>query len=560
MLSKPANGAVQITPVTDNARNSMLLQSRGAGGGIHIASSSAAVTTLHASRTGQASKFVEGQQASTSGAVAVVADTSRSKTLVTNSSSRSAQVATDDAVATRESRNQSSSSGSRRTIELTTAAAAIPDYSTRNSNRVRAAPLRLASLQSTGSQAKRKKRTEQSTASNAVPAKPTSAKRRAAKRYKASVILDGLDSGTDADSDVSYSDDSDEGDGSMELQEDNAYSSKTSGKRRPATKQSSEEVREKSLPRINDVTVLPKYRLSELERPAHDLFDAEAMKVIASYFKTSTFLAESYLASDFYRHSSSASDWLHQCKYWKLSLNRIISAEHCLYIRDVLTEATTRDTGRVISGNKSADCKLRQSFDMSTNDNKRNKLYWVTRNIVELAIAAGALPDHVHACSGDGTIDSVTILINKPTSKPQRFHYDFKKEHWTCVNDDESNKNNFNLGRGKSLFFNWSCTETQFLDIKVDHDRKTRRQITIEPSTILIIDASLKHAGPANSSATVVKRMFLYCDPCDGFRNTHVFHDLLPNGKQVEVCENGIYFSEHSEEEDYSEDDDEDDE
>ena len=73
------------------------------------------------------------------------------------------------------------------------------------------------------------------------------------------------------------------------------------------------------------------------------------------------------------------------------------------------------------------------------------------------------------------------------------------------------------------------------------------RKLWMRPMSILVINGNLKHAGSANKSGKVIKKFFLYLDPCGKSRRDSVLKAKENFSKKgEETSGNYIFFDQYS--------------
>ena len=269
---------------------------------------------------------------------------------------------------------------------------------------------------------------------------------------------------------------------------------------------------------------------------------------VAKLFKDQMFMKGEYMRNVFPVRTSVGHHLTFQ-KWDNITFERIFRDHHLkdrilLYIKWAASEnADEFDSGEALLNGQSGDL-LRQAV---TVDRTTNKLYWVMRNIINTLIAAGGFPSHVHPCGGTGTLDSVIVLLNLPGCEAQRFHYDYLKDLYCPVDDDPSKINQCMAYHGNSLMFNYT-DNTMKLDIRYSHKTHQRESRDILPMSLFIFTGNFRHAGPANNSNRITRKLFVYGDKCPGCRKTHRYQGLV-NGKVVWISDNAIYDVKGSDEE-----------
>jgi hypothetical protein len=156
------------------------------------------------------------------------------------------------------------------------------------------------------------------------------------------------------------------------------------------------------------------------------------------------------------------------------------------------------------------------------------------------------------ATSGSGEEDSITLLLALVGCSRQEEHtdYDFNlfKAHedylWMTAAQKKKYKDSYLNFNGASMFFNMSWSDDQFLDLDYyEEGTWNHRTLKMIRMSILIISGDLKHAGSSNKSGKVIRKFFLYLDPCRNCRLKHVTNEVeLCNGKATKKKDNYIYF------------------
>jgi hypothetical protein len=152
-------------------------------------------------------------------------------------------------------------------------------------------------------------------------------------------------------------------------------------------------------------------------------------------------------------------------------------------------------------------------------------------------------------CGGSGEEDSITLLFALLGCSRQEDHYDYDfnlfKAHrnydWMTPQDIAIYEDSYKKFNGASMFINMSWTRTQFLDLDNYTTNGEHNKIAMEAMSITIIAGDLKHAGCANGFDSVVRKFFMYLDPCRGCRLEWVSRELVL-GEKVSVADNKIFF------------------
>lgn len=147
----------------------------------------------------------------------------------------------------------------------------------------------------------------------------------------------------------------------------------------------------------------------------------------------------------------------------------------------------------------------------------------ILQNFISLLKGDCGLYSDVFPTSGDGTEDSITLLVSLVGCLRQKEHYDYNHVLFGPVEryegQPEELKGSYLLYQGCSLFINFDWLKEQTLDLDFyNNSTGDFQQIHIPPMSILIIKGNLKHAGSPNKSMCKVRKFFLYLDPCKGCR------------------------------------------
>jgi hypothetical protein len=199
------------------------------------------------------------------------------------------------------------------------------------------------------------------------------------------------------------------------------------------------------------------------------------------------------------------------------------------------------------SENPSKNDYLRRSANASYHNNSR--LRNIVENIKFMLLQDKVINLQTYFTSGSGEDFSITLLLALVNCKRQQDHFDFDPvlytPHESHEGVDEKYVGTYLNFNGASLFINFDWLEWQSLDLderdldpKADKDEF--RKLWMRPMSILVINGNLKHAGSANKSGKVIRKFFLYLDPCSGSRREAV----LKGSK--EKTRNYIYFDQYS--------------
>jgi hypothetical protein len=197
---------------------------------------------------------------------------------------------------------------------------------------------------------------------------------------------------------------------------------------------------------------------------------------------------------------------------------------------------------------------MRRSANSSYCNNSR--LRNVIENIKYMLLQDKVINLQTFFTSGSGEEFSITLLLALVSCKRQQDHFDFDPvlyaPHEVYEDVDDNNIGTYLNFNGASLFINFDWFEWQSLDLdEIDLDPKAGkdefRKLWMRPMSILVINGNLKHAGSANKSGKVIKKFFLYLDPCGKSRRDSVLKAKENSSKKgEETSGNYIFFDQYS--------------
>jgi hypothetical protein len=156
-------------------------------------------------------------------------------------------------------------------------------------------------------------------------------------------------------------------------------------------------------------------------------------------------------------------------------------------------------------------------------------------------------------CGGSGEEDSITLLLALLGCTRQEDHYDYDfnlfKAHrnydWMTPELIALYEDSYKRFNGASMFINMSWLETQYLDLDTYTESGNHNRISMGKMSITIMSGDLKHAGSANGLSRVVRKFFMYLDPCKGCRLKWVTKEIV-SGENVSGTDNTIFFDSFS--------------
>jgi len=186
------------------------------------------------------------------------------------------------------------------------------------------------------------------------------------------------------------------------------------------------------------------------------------------------------------------------------------------------------------------------------NDNRRKaasetmsqfpRLVHLLRNVVNVLKEDGLFgPEkQVFATSGNGEEDSITLLLALTGCGRQMEHFDYDHNLYipraSFEDVPEHMRGSYLRFNGASLFINFSLDD-QSLDLDYhENDTGDFAKLIIPAMGLLVIRGDLKHAGAENNSGNLIRKFFLYLDPCRGCR----MQGECDDGEKANV----IYFDE----------------
>jgi hypothetical protein len=198
---------------------------------------------------------------------------------------------------------------------------------------------------------------------------------------------------------------------------------------------------------------------------------------------------------------------------------------------------------------------MRRSANASYSNNSR--LRNVIENIKYMLLQDKVINLQTFFTSGSGEEFSITLLLALLSCKRQQDHFDFDPvlyaPHEVYEDVDDNNIGTYLNFNGASLFINFDWFEWQSLDLdEIDLDPKAGkdefRKLWMRPMSILVINGNLKHAGSANKSGKVIRKFFLYLDPCGTSRRDAVLREQenCSSKKSKEKLGNYIFFDQYS--------------